>query len=55
MLVQLLVALDDSFLIGIVHLYFLLQHEHQFRTPVAFQAFGNLLLAGLNPWMTECS
>jgi hypothetical protein len=52
---QALVALGDSFLIDVVHVYFLLQHKQQFRTPVALQAFGNLLLAGLNPRITECS
>src|SRR6266542_6113381 len=55
LLLQLLVALGDSFLVGIVHLYFLLQHKYQLRTPVAFQALGDLLPAGLNSRMTECS
>ncbi len=47
-------ALGDSFLIGVVQVYFLLQHEQQFRTPVALQAFGDFL-AGLNPRITERS
>ena len=49
---QLLVALGDSLLISVVHLDFLLQHKHQFRTPVALQTLGNLLPTGLNPRMT---
>jgi len=39
-LLQALVALGDSFLIGVEHIYFLLQHEQQFRTPVALQALA---------------
>src|SRR2546425_1165725 len=50
---QLLVALDHTSLVGIVHLDFLFQHKEQLLAPVAFQAFRNLLLAGLNSWITE--
>jgi len=48
----LLVALDDSLLVGIVHLQLLLQHRQQFRTPSALQTLGNLLLAGLTSRIT---
>jgi hypothetical protein len=54
-LLQALVALGDSFLIGVEHIYFLLQHEQQFRTPVALQAFRDFFLAGVNPRITERS
>ena len=54
-LLQALVALGDSFLIDVVHVYFLLQHEQQFRTPVALQAFGDFFPAGANPRITERS
>src|SRR5713226_1221247 len=54
-LLQSLVALGDSFLIDVVHVYLLLQHKQQFRTPVAFKAFGNLLLASMNPRITQRS
>ena len=48
------VTLGDPPLVGVVHLQFLLQHKQQFRTPVALQTLGNLLLTGLNPRITEC-
>src|SRR5438445_2618455 len=48
-------ANTDSFLIGVVHVYFLLQHEQQFRTPGALQAFGDFFLAGVNSRITEHS
>ena len=54
-LLQSLVALSDSFLIGVVHVYFLMQHEQQFRTPVALQAFGDFFVAGVNPRIAEHS
>src|SRR5438445_13239356 len=54
-LLQSLVALSDSFLIGVVHVYLLMQYEQQFRTPVALQAFGDFFLAGVNPRITERS
>jgi hypothetical protein len=31
------------------------QHKEQIQAPVAFQAFGNLLLGGVNPRITEFS
>ena len=34
-LLQLLIALSDPLLVGVVHRYFLLQYKYQFRTPVA--------------------
>ena len=55
MLLQLLIALGDPSLVSVVHFHFLLQHEQQFGTPVALQAFGDLLLAGLNPRIAEFS
>ena len=54
-LLQSLVTLGDSFLIGVVHVYFLMQHEQQFRTPVALQAFGDFFVAGVNPRIAEHS
>src|SRR6266513_143099 len=52
---QLLVALSDSFLVDVVHVDFLFQHKEQLLAPGAFQAFGNLLLAGMNPRITKFS
>src|SRR5499427_1142971 len=52
-LLQLQVTLGDPLLIDVVHLDFLLQYKQQFRTPVTLQALGNLLLGGMNPWITE--
>src|ERR1700731_3702551 len=52
-LLQLLVAFGHPSLVGVIHFEFLMQHKDQFLAPVAFQAFGNLPAAGLNPGMTE--
>src|SRR5438309_3110924 len=52
---QLLVALGDASLVNMVHLDFLVQHKEQLLAPVAFQAFGNLLLGGVNPRITQFS
>src|SRR5467141_4800193 len=54
-LLQLLIALGDPLLVGVIHRYFLLQYKEQFRTPIALQAFGHLLMTGLNPRITEFS
>lgn len=48
-----MVALDYPSLVGVVHLDFLSEHKEQLLTPMAFQTFGNLLLAGVNPRVTE--
>src|SRR6266478_8881037 len=52
---QLLITLGDTSLVNIVHLDFLVQHKEQILAPVAFQAFGNLRLAGVNPRIAEFS
>src|ERR1700739_2153795 len=54
-LLQSLVALSDSVLIGVVHIYFLMQHEQQYRTPGALQAFGDFFGAGVTPRIAEHS
>lgn len=52
-LIYLLVALGDPLPIGLMQVHFLLQHKHQFGTPIALQTFGNLFPASLDANISE--
>jgi hypothetical protein len=52
-LLYLLVALGDPLPIGLMQVHFLLQHKHQFGTPIALQTFGNLFPASPDANISE--